>query len=245
MTILGEDPPQRPPDSNGEIRSDYERSWAEGAAALAAGAVECDPPPREGDERWGLSIVLRPEGRVRERLAAAADELRPFLGERQLLYGPSTLHTTLRSLEAHRGKIEAGDPLLSRYADALRELARSQPLSIAYDGLTLGRSGVLAQGWPLGEGLQRLRDALHSRLADKGLAQSGPERSAPRRTAHASLAVFQCPPESPGALLEHVAARRRLEYGRCDFSHAEIVKYELGAGSLRLSVLESVSLGGR
>jgi hypothetical protein len=228
--------------SSAEALQDYERTWTKGAAAVAAGSVVCDPPPRDGDARWGLSIIVRPDRRVSERLTAAASELQSVVGGGQLVYDRNTLHTTVRSLEAHRGEVDATDPTLGRYVDIMRGLAPRYGLSVSYDGLTLSQSGVLAQGWPLGDDMRQLRAALHSRLAAEGLTRTGPEKEGPRRTAHTSLVVFQEPPARPVALMEHVATRRYFDFGSCHFTRAEIVKYERDRNSLRLIVLESIPL---
>lgn len=208
------------------LRSEYEGLWTGSRQLLAAGRVTPDTAPVESSGRWGVSAVLRPTGDVAATLAGVSETLAGFTGRRQTLYGPSNLHTTVRSIETYRAGVTDEDAAVRIYAEILDRIAgRRGPIRIAYRGLTASASGVLAQGWPVGDELYRLRRTLLEKLSDRGLS-GGPEAERTRRTAHASLVTFAASPRYPEALVEFIEANRRTPYGVASFNSVEIVRYE-------------------
>ncbi len=109
--------PGNVPEIDPEIAARYARIHEAGRVALQTGAYALDPPPVDGDPRWGLSAVLCPGGQVADTLAGEAAALRPFVGERQVVYADDSLHVTLRSIEFHRTDVGIADPRAAAYAE--------------------------------------------------------------------------------------------------------------------------------
>jgi 2'-5' RNA ligase len=222
------------------ITSDYERMWADSSARLRIGDIQPDPVPGDGSRRWGVSAVIRPLGRVQSRLAEAADELKALAGDRQVVYGPTNLHTTVRSIEFHRIDVGEHDEKVSEYRQALQKILRDfGPIPITYRGLTSDGTSIMAQGWPADDTLQLVREAFHAELGRRALL-GGPERSSVRQTSHASLIVFTHPLCHAEKLADHVRDNRTTDYGRCDITDVELVRYRRSESDVRLDVFASV-----
>lgn len=96
----------------------YESIWSKGKAALMNSLIALDPLPEEGEMRWGLSAVLRPDV-WHPNLKACARELATILGDGSFIYGPNGLHITLRSFEGYREYVAKDDEYLQGYVDAI------------------------------------------------------------------------------------------------------------------------------
>jgi hypothetical protein len=214
--------------------------WADSSARLRVGDIRLDPVPGDGSRRWGVSAVIRPLGRALSRLAEAADEVKALAGDRQVVYGPTNLHTTVRSIEFHRIAVDEHDEKVSEYRQALRKILRSLgPIRMTYRGLTSDGTSIMAQGWPVDDTLQLVREAFHAELKRRALL-SGPERSSVRQTSHASLIVFTHPLCHAENLADHVRDNRTTDYGRCEVVDVELVRYRRSESDVRLDVFASV-----
>ncbi len=218
------------------IAADYSRMWAESKDQLRRGDIEPDPVPDNSSKRWGVSVVIRPTEPVVTQLLVAANTVRTFAGENQVIYGKENLHTTLCSLEFQRLEVTANDPKVRAYEAVLKSVAaRFKAISIQYKGITANRSGVMAQGWPLEDKLQEIREAFHTELEKRGLL-GGPEESSIRQTAHASLAVFTKPLENPHGLVDFIAQNRETDFGTCTLDTIELVRYRRTESAVGLEV---------
>jgi 2'-5' RNA ligase len=226
------------------ITADYERMWNDSRRRLRAGNIEPDPVPGDQSRRWGVSAIIRPAGVTLTRLAGAADELKAFAGDQQVVYGRSNLHTTVRSIERHRIDVDVNDEKISQYKEALQKiLRRFRPIKVAYRGLTSDCTSVMAQGWPIDDTLQEIRDAFHAELQRRALL-SGPEKAAVRQTSHASLIVFTHALAHAEKLADHVRDNRNTDYGTCEVNEIDLVRYSRTESSVTLVVFASVGVGG-
>ena len=192
---------------------------------------------------WGVSAILRPTGDVAATLADVSETIAGFTGKRQTLYGPSNLHTTLRSIEFYRSGVTDNDAAVRAYAEILAGIAgRYSSIHIAYKGLTASVGGVLAQGWPVGNELYKIRHAFQRELSDRGVS-GGPEAERTRRTAHASLVTFAETPCYPEALVKFIEANQRTPYGVASFDSIEIVRYERTKYAAEPVTLSKIILG--
>src|SRR6185312_11528690 len=147
-----------------------DKLWEDSKDELARGLVEPDPVPLTGSNLWGVSAIVRPHKYTANGLEKVALQLTTFTDQQQIVYDTTTLHTTLRSIEAYRSDIDHHDEKVHAYIEILQTLARQfEPLQIFYQGLTANKTGILAQGWPIGEKFQALRQAFHQKLDDAHL----------------------------------------------------------------------------
>jgi hypothetical protein len=226
-----------------KITAIYNQIWQDSKHDLAQGLIEPDPVPDATSSRWGVSMIIRPTGDVADVLEAVALRLTEFTGRKQAVYNRESLHTTLRSIESYRFNVPDKDENVHKYLSILKEVVPPYgPIRILYKGLTADKTGVLAQGWPMGDALQNIRSAFYSKLQEYNLL-SGPEAHHIRELAHASLVVFSKPLQHPQLLVEFVENNRQTEYGIAIVESVEIVRYKKAEFNIELITLGKVFLG--
>ena len=226
------------------LATTYDRIGAHGREALTSGHVSIDPLPVDGQERWGISVVLRP--RWTDALASAVATLEALSADDSFVYGPANLHLTIRQLENYREPVLEGDDRVRSYVDVLADFARHRPpIEIGFRGLTVGTGGALLQGWPC-EDLQATRLALHRALVRGGVAIEGPERTIERlrTTAHATLSIFDRQPGNAADVLAFCEAHRGTSFGTQTFDELCLVGYRRGPRSVRLTAYGRFALRG-
>lgn len=190
---------------------------------LARGAAELDvllDSPH--DTRRGLTVLARPPAAIAaaiETLLVAFRHCEP----QQYYYPAADMHLTILSLiSAHPGfSLAAGEPAV--YVQAVREALHGlPPFTIRYAGLTAVPGGVLVQGFPLDEGLQRLREALRTYFQHAGLAHSIDQRYR-LQTAHSTVIRFRRPLANPAQLVAALERCQRQFIGTFEVSTVELV----------------------
>lgn len=224
------------------IAADYLRMWNESKDQIAVGAIEPDPVPDNSSRRWGVSIIFRHTEPVLSKLIAAVNEIKSFVGDGHIIYDLSNLHTTIRSIEFQRLEVDEHDPKVLQYEKALKAVAaKCNTIKISYKGLTANRSCVIAQGWPIDNVLQEIREAFHQELEKRGLL-GGPEETSVRQTSHASLVVFTHPLKNPQGLVEYIERNRETNFGSCEIDTIELVRYRRTEDAVRLVVFSKERL---
>lgn len=220
------------PDVDDSPASIYRGTLAAAERALAAGTYHPDTPPVDGAPRWGISVVIRVDGPVRDRLARVLADLRALRRSPHLVYRPADLHCTVRSLEGHQRVIPPGRA--RRHADRIVEAAAGlPPLRLRVRGLGGSPGGLFACGYPT-PALRTLRVRLGELAAvDRATGAAGvPGGDADRirDTAHVSLLVFAGPVVAEPELLGHLAAHQQTEFGVLDVGHLSVVRYDWTLG---------------
>ncbi len=225
------------------VRENYDRLWTLTKDQLARGEVTFDPIPDATTRRWGISVICHFESALASNLERITQQLAQFSGPEQFFYTPATVHTTVSALEFYRAPITPDDERVQRYCTILQRIARQcAPFEIRYQGLTATPIGVLAQGWPLDDGLQSLRHSLREQLRAHALL-TGPEQEEPRQIAHASLIVFSAPLQQPTELATFIEQNRTTYLGTTTINRLELVRYERRARETLPIPLCSFGLG--
>jgi hypothetical protein len=196
----------------------------QGRSALLAGSPALDTPPVEGGRRWGLSVVVRAEGELADRLAGVTDELIEVAGPGQWATGGrGSAHLTLYSLEPHRAGVDTTDERAAAYAAAVEDTARTVgPATFTVTGLSLTPGGVIADAEPADDAARRLRPTL-SRALPGGAAFESSYRA---DRWWLTLVHLAAPPTDPAALVDWVEDRRSLDLGTLHAKRLELVRYE-------------------
>jgi 2'-5' RNA ligase len=211
-------------DTLNETRQTYERLWDEAVAAVESGGLEFDRhlPDKSHDLRRGLSLALRPCREVRDSISQLLHELM-LVAPSQYFYRPEELHVTVLSIipgsEAWRERIH----LLADYQSIIAEaLARHRKFSIAFQGVTASRGGVMIQGFPRDGSLTQIRDDLRDALRQNQLGEQLDARYK-INTAHMTLMRF-CDNNLDGKkLLALLTAYRMTSFGETSVENLELI----------------------
>jgi hypothetical protein len=158
------------------IPPEFDRLFAEGRRALRAGTHGVERTPAVGDSRWAVGAVLRPDSRAARGLEQVARAAAAVVGANHWLAGAArSSHLTLRrQLEPCRRPVTPADPLVRRYAAALRSAAEATgQVRLTLSGLTLTPVSVMAAAIPADTTAGDLAAAFDMALHAQGCRDAG------------------------------------------------------------------------
>jgi 2'-5' RNA ligase len=221
----------------------YNQLWRAGRASLLRATYQPDETPRQGDRRWGLSLVVPVEGPAQDVLAQELRALHQASAGSHIVYKPGELHLTVRSLEGYADEVSKKH--VARYARLIRSAAEDLgPIRLRLRGLGGSPSGLFAQGY-VGTNLQALRQRLYEecqRLGPLGLPGADAQRV--RNTAHISLVVFRAPVVPERELASYVDSRRKSDFGTFEVPALTLVRYRPTARRINVHHLARIELAG-
>jgi 2'-5' RNA ligase len=217
----------------------YERLWRSAVAAFEGGHVQLDPhlPHKQGDDRRGYSLIIRPAPDVARRIAAFLSEF-DACQPGQYLYRPVEFHVTLLSLftatEAYRPYFERRDAYL-RAVD--RALGAAPRFAIHFRGITASPGAVMIQGFPRDETFPRLREAVRRELHLAGLGD-GLDQRYRIQAAHATVIRFQSQPHYMPTLRHFLSQQRGRDFGTSAVSVIQFVENDWYMSEDRVKVIK-------
>lgn len=229
---------------NGDDRSlqhKYQRLWAASESGLRRGDYKPDSIPLHGDPRWGLSLVLRVDGSVRDLLCTELEVLALLRRAPHLVYSVDHLHSTVRSLEGFQDEVPASQ--IEHYAAQLRRVAYGlDPIEIEYVGLSGSADGIFACGYP-SESLATLRQRLlEDQLPLGALGVEPAYATMIRDTAHVSMMIYRPPLLPETAIANYVSSCSDRYFGTIAVTSLSLVRYNPTPESVCLTELATIPL---
>jgi hypothetical protein len=169
--------------------------------------------------------VLRPDARAAQVIEQVAKAAAGIVGRDHWLAGAvSSSHLTLRRhLEPYRRPVLPADPLVARYAAALRTAAAGTgPIRFTINGLTLTPISVMASAAPADGAADELAAAFGAAL----LAEGCPDAGITPDIWYVNLVYFTGPIRDRRPLVAWVAARRQIEITELLVTGMQIVRWD-------------------
>ena len=206
----------------------FDRLFDEAAPLIQQGLHQRDSPPVAGG-RWPVSVVLRPDQALAERLGQAMTEVEGLAGPRHFRTGiAGSVHFTVRVLEGYREAVGQDDEAVQRYARAMSRAAREvRAIELDLVGLTLTPGSVMACAHPVDDNADGFKDLLKEALGDDAWRESGFRRD----IWYANILHFAADIAQPAELVEWVAQRRELDLGHAAIDTAELVRFHYEDGA--------------
>ncbi|WP_246039491.1 hypothetical protein [Glycomyces buryatensis] len=221
------------------LRTNYAQQWTEGSIAFRDGTFHPDPIPRDGESRFGLSLVVRLEGPFGERIAEESAAIAALCRGAHLNYAPSDLHMTVRSVEGFQDTVPQHqiDHYLGQLKRAVEGLG---PIAASFRGLGGSRGGLYVRGFPnpaLLELRRRLRDA---RVPFGNLGPAGGDGDRCRDNAHVSVLVpREAVPEPEAAA--YIDSRTDVDFGSIRCNEVSLVVWRPDLRAANIEEIESIS----
>ncbi|WP_415950941.1 hypothetical protein [Streptomyces sp. KLOTTS4A1] len=218
----------------------FEELFDLGRGAILARRVPGQVPPGDGDSRWGLTVLLRPDETAAGHMERLTKEAMAVAGAAHWPTGDAvSSHFTIRTLERHRTHIPAGDEAVERYQAALHAASKQTgAIRLRLTGLTLTPGSVMLCARPMDASIDRFARALADALGGDAWFEADLHRT----IWYSNLVHFTEPPQGPEALLAWVAARRRLELGVTMHTQAELVAWKFTGRRVIPRVLAAAEL---
>jgi 2'-5' RNA ligase len=221
----------------------YEQLWNEAMAAFGRGEPRLDPhlPDKTNDRRRGVSLAFWLPASVQARIQLFLDQLAAdFPG--QYFYQPEELHVTVLSLisATEFWRQEIGD--VAAFRGILRKiLSRHHSFKLAFRGVTAAPNAVLIQGFPMDDGLEKIRDAIRRGFAQRGFANRL-DRRYPNSAAHVTAIRFCKPDADWRRLAARLKENRQTHFGEIEVNALQLIWGDWYASANSVRVLEKYHL---
>ena len=212
----------------------FDQLFTDGRKALLNGTHRCQERPVDDSPRWGISALMRPDPSAAEVLDQITHLATAAAGGAHWTTGAAvSSHLTLRSLEPFRSHVPVDDPLVERYAVALRAAAaRIGPIRFAVTGLTLTPQSVMACAMPADSAADDLAAAYADALGSDGWHEGEFKRD----FWYLNLVHFAEPIARPGELVDFVAERRTAKLADLLVAEIQISQWcHAGTGMLPIT----------
>jgi hypothetical protein len=222
--VIGADPGRS---SNGSEQK-FDALHAEGQQALRTGTYQLECSPADGDPRWAVGAVLRPDRQAARAIEQVAGTAAAVVGANHWLAGAArSSHLTLRrQLEPWRRQISPADPLIARYGAALCSVAgATDPVRFTLTGLILTPTSVMAAAVPTDMAAHNLAVAFDLALRAQGCDDAG---TIPGLW-YVNLAYFTGPVHDVEGLIGWVEERRTMHVAELRVTHMQIVRWQYTA----------------
>lgn len=215
---------------------------AAGRAAVLAGEHRIESPPDADGDRWGPSVVLRPDAKTLSRVERWVLEVLPLVGPGHWATGSSkTAHITVRSLGPRRSSDSAGE-LTERFGRAVAAASEAVG-SVQFDmgAVLLSPISVMLALHPVGDSAARLAAALEEALGQEGWFEKG----RPRDIWYLNVVHFTGSIADPRGLVQWVETRDGSEGSPVHAESLEAVQWEFERQQMLPLQFAAFPLGGR
>ncbi len=206
-----------------DLEQHYTNLRESALSGFREGRFELDPYLTSAqDDRYGITLLLRPDAAVKENIGALLQELKQVEPE-QYYYPASDIHTTLLSIISCHAGFRLNSIAVGEYLAVLQEcLAGIKSFQVDYRGITASPSCLMVQGFPDSAQLQNLRDSMRDTLRKTSLRHTLDSRYV-LTTAHCTVVRFKAPLQNPSAFLEKVQGYTTKAFGSTRVSQVELV----------------------
>ncbi len=205
------------------LKEHYNQLYKESITKISSDTYEIDPMLNsDSDDRFGLSLVIRPP-------IAVKNEIKKFLKElegiepNQYYYPNSDIHITVISVISCYSGLKLSDISLPEYIELIdRSFKNIGDFTIRFEGITASPSCIMIQGFIHDSSLNRVRDELRKNFKTSNLDQSMDERYL-IQTAHATVFRFREKLEQKDTFLKLIEKYRDYNFGMFEVDTIELV----------------------
>jgi hypothetical protein len=210
-----------------DVSDGFDAIHVVGRAAVVDGTHDLEVAPSVSG-RWGPSVVALPTGDLAGSLDRLTAEVIDIAGPRHWASGSAgRAHVTVRSLEKPAERPTPPDRI-HRYTTAIdRALISVGPFTLDFDGVVIGRRGVVVTATSPDGSADALRERLGTELGADGAYESSVFDGGRPPTWHCSLVHFAGPIARPEQLVDWVDANRHRDVGREMFDALALCRWNL------------------
>ncbi|UXX80098.1 AKAP7 2'5' RNA ligase-like domain-containing protein [Reichenbachiella carrageenanivorans] len=203
------------------LMSHYAQMWEEAIRKFGEGSSEPDALIDDpADERRGITLLARPSTQLSAQIVDFQNKLKQE-EPCQYYYPTSDLHLTVLSIISCYTGFRLTDIEVADYVEVI-ETCLEKPIQICFRGITASPSGILIQGFPEGEGLEKLRNALREAFRARSLQHSIDSRYK-INTAHITVARLRRPLTNPEKMVALLECFRDFSFGGMTISILDLV----------------------
>jgi len=221
----------------------YEKLWNDAISAFERGEQQIDPhlSDQTNDLRRGVTMVLRPSLSVRTKVKEYLDRLAQVCPE-QYFYHPEELHVTVLAIIAGTEFWRTEIRQLVAYRAIISDvLSRQHSFKVSFRGVTASPGSVIIQGFPMCDGLARIRNELREAFARHGFG-SLLDRRYKINTAHITAMRFHKPGADWKRLAPLLKEGRQTNFGQTEVNSLQLIWGDWYASANLVRTLQEYSL---
>ncbi|UAB83987.1 mutarotase [Zunongwangia sp. SCSIO 43204] len=174
------------------------------------------------DRRFGITLLIRPPENIKNRIQVFLKDLQQ-VDSSQYYYPSSDIHITVMSIISCYEGFQLDQILIPNYIDLIKEsLSGIDRFEIKYKGITASDSGIMIQGFPENEILNKLRNNLRIKFKNSDLEQSIDKRYS-IQTAHSTAVRFRRKLQNKNEFLKIIESYKNADFGSFEIKELELV----------------------
>lgn len=174
------------------------------------------------DRRCGITLLIRPPENIKIQIQKFLDKLKQ-VDPSQYYYPESDIHITVMSIVSCYDGFKLEQIAISDYINLIEEsLNGIDSLQIKLKGITASDSGIIVQGFPENDTLNKLRDNLRANFKKSLLEQSIDKRYS-IKTVHSTVVRFRKPIQKRDSFVEFLERNKNVVFGTFEVKELELV----------------------
>ncbi|MFV5696326.1 2'-5' RNA ligase family protein [Flavobacterium sp. LB3P122] len=205
-----------------DLKQHYTSLYNQSIEKIAADTYQIDNQIDSlSDNRFGISLLIRPDSHTKKNIQGFLDELKQI--DPELYYYPSSdIHITVLSIISCYDGFDLATISIPDYAAVIeKSLVEIKDIAINFKGITASPSAIMLQGFTNSNSLDDLRNNLRKNFTNSGLEESIDKRYS-INTAHATVARFRKKISNKDKWIEILE-----KYRNFDFGNFKVDKYNL------------------
>ena len=209
--------------TKGYLKELYDRLWLESLDHVLAQGFGFDSGIDDpNDDRFGITLLVRPDEKVIGRIQGFMDRVRAIEPNHHF-YPESDMHVTVMSIISCYSGFSLKGIDEQEYIDLIAACIDGMESSkLQFRGVTLSPSCVLIQGFPLDNLLDKIRGKLRTAFGNAPLEQSLDKRY-PLQTYHSTVIRFKEEVQKKGEILRLLEDFRDFDFGVSPIKEVELV----------------------
>jgi 2'-5' RNA ligase len=201
----------------------YDKLWQEALPRIVREGFEFDSLlDSEKDQRFGITLLIRPETEVKASIQEFLDEVRKADPD-QYFYPNSDIHVTVMPIISCYEGFQIKNIQVEEYIHLLKGcLAEISPFHIQFYGITASPSCLMVKGFPSDLTLENIRNKLRLSFRHADLEQSLDKRY-PLQTAHSTVVRFRKEVKDPSKILAILDHWKDHDFGSSKVASLELV----------------------
>ncbi len=174
------------------------------------------------DDRFGITLLIRPSIQVKNSIQHFLDELK-LIGFEQYYYPNSDIHITVMSIISCYNGFNLATISVPDYVEIIeKSLVGINSFEINFEGITVSPSAIMIQGFVSDNFLDDLRNNLRNNFKNSGLEESIDKRYS-ISTAHSTVVRFRKRIKNKEKLMETLKKYRDFNFGKFTVEKYDLV----------------------
>lgn len=205
-----------------DLDQHYTQLYNSSISSLQEGTYQIDDMiDSNSDNRYGITLLIRPQMNIRNNIQVFLDELKQI--DPELYYYPnSDIHITVMSIISCYAGFDLRNISVPAYVEIIKRSIHQKDIEVHFRGITVSPSCIMIQGFYTDNTLSDLRDNLRTNFKGSALEETIDKRYS-IQTAHATVARFKAKIRQKEELIGVLEKYRNYDFGKFKIRNFDLV----------------------